>query len=145
MNMRHPVQNKIKISFHPVILIIRHYDRELEVILSLVFLKSTRLKNCCRVKSNWVRIHIIQWPLILIKIKSLSWGQLNSILTVGINQENNSQRRLGQQPGNQPTTQILWQLTSIKFQLNVGTLVWIFIWITAKKNTAQSSKKEFYL
>ena len=58
--------------------------------------------------------------------------------TVGINQENNGQRRLGQQQVEPPTAQILWQLTSIKFQLNAGTLEYIFVWQTLQ--IAQSWK-----
>ena len=63
--------------------------------------------------------------------------------TVGINQENNGQRHLGQQRGDRPTAQILWQLTSIKFQLNAGTPECIFIQTTLKKTQHKAQRKSF--
>ena len=50
---------------------------------------------------------------------------------------------MGQQRGDLPTTRILWQLTSIKFQLNAGTPKWIFILTVLKKTQHKAQRKSF--
>ena len=62
-----------------------------------------------------------------VNYKIISAWSASQKTVAGINQENNGERRLGQNRGDRPTAQILWQLTSIKFQLNAGMVVKIFL------------------